>query len=114
MAAAGSGLAGTRGCRRSDSRRPDQVWPEVQGAWYPQQAIREHSDRRDGLDCALGRRRSTFCDRIPGREGMRHQLLDTVVLNRDLPKHGLCRGDLGAVVELYEPDGLEVEFVRAS
>jgi hypothetical protein len=41
-------------------------------------------------------------------------LLDTVVLERDLPEHGLRRGDLGAVVEVYEPDGLEVEFVRAS
>jgi hypothetical protein len=41
-------------------------------------------------------------------------LLDTVVLERDMPEHGLRRGDLGAVVEVYEPDGLEVEFVRAS
>jgi len=40
--------------------------------------------------------------------------LDVVVLERDLPAHGLKRGDLGAVVELYEPDGLEVEFVTAS
>jgi hypothetical protein len=40
--------------------------------------------------------------------------LDTVVLDRDLPEHGLRRGDLGAVVEVYGPDGLEVEFVRAS
>jgi hypothetical protein len=45
---------------------------------------------------------------------MKHHLLDTVVLDRDLPEHGLCRGDLGAVVEVYEPDGVEVEFVRAS
>ena len=45
---------------------------------------------------------------------MRFTLLDTVVLNRDLPDHGLQRGDLGAVVEVYEPDGLEVEFVAAS
>ena len=40
--------------------------------------------------------------------------LDVVVLERDLPAHGLKRGDLGAVVELYAPDGLEVEFVTAS
>lgn len=40
--------------------------------------------------------------------------LDTVVLDRDLPQHGLRKGDLGAVVEVYEPDGLEVEFVTAS
>ena len=33
---------------------------------------------------------------------------------RDLPEHGLRRGDLGAVVEVYAPEGIEVEFVRAS
>ena len=41
-------------------------------------------------------------------------LLDTVVLNRDLPVHGLRAGDLGAVVEVYPDHGVEVEFVRAS
>ncbi|HEX7480977.1 MAG TPA: DUF4926 domain-containing protein [Polyangiales bacterium] len=45
---------------------------------------------------------------------MKFAALDTVVLDRDIPEHGLRRGDLGAVVEVYEPDGLEVEFVRAS
>lgn len=45
---------------------------------------------------------------------MKYKLLDTVVVNRDLPQHGLRAGDLGAVVEVYEPDGLEVEFVTAS
>ena len=37
---------------------------------------------------------------------------DTVVLTRDLPEHGLTRGDVGAVVHCYA-DGaaLEVEFV---
>lgn len=45
---------------------------------------------------------------------MNYQALDTVVLVRDLPAHGLKAGDLGAVVELYPPDGLEVEFVTAS
>jgi hypothetical protein len=45
---------------------------------------------------------------------MKHQLLDAVVLVRDLPEHGIWRGDLGAIVEVYEPDGVEVEFVRAS
>lgn len=45
---------------------------------------------------------------------MRYKELETVVLNRDLPDHGLQRGDLGAVVQVYEPDGLEVEFVSAS
>ena len=41
-------------------------------------------------------------------------LLDTVVLDRDLPEYGLRRGDLGAVVDVHPPDGLEVEFVLAS
>jgi hypothetical protein len=45
---------------------------------------------------------------------MRYNLLDTVVLTHDLPTHHLCTGDLGAVVEVYEPDGIEVEFVTAS
>jgi hypothetical protein len=43
-----------------------------------------------------------------------YRVLDTIVLDRDLPDHGLRKGDLGAVVEVYEPDGLEVEFVTAS
>jgi len=45
---------------------------------------------------------------------MQYRTLDTVVLKKDLPKHGLRKGDLGAVVHVYEPDGLEVEFVTAS
>ncbi len=45
---------------------------------------------------------------------MDYALLDTVVLVRDLPEHDLCAGDLGAVVEVYDPDGLEVEFVTAA
>ena len=45
---------------------------------------------------------------------MKYKLLDTVVLDRDLPENSLRAGDLGAVVEVYEPDGLEVEFVTAS
>jgi hypothetical protein len=45
---------------------------------------------------------------------MKHELLDTVALAHDLPNKGLRAGDLGAVVEVYEPDGLEVEFVTAS
>ena len=44
---------------------------------------------------------------------MMYHVLDTVVLARDLDSHGLRRGDLGAVVEVFEPDGLEVEFERA-
>ena len=44
---------------------------------------------------------------------MKFKILDTVVLERDLPAYGLKKDDLGAVVELYKPDGLEVEFVMA-
>ena len=41
-------------------------------------------------------------------------LFDTVVLARDIPKAGLCRGDLEAIVEVYGADAFEVEFVTAS
>jgi hypothetical protein len=38
--------------------------------------------------------------------------LDSVVLKRDLPKHGLAAGDLGTVVFCYPDErGLEVEFL---
>lgn len=39
---------------------------------------------------------------------------DMLVLTIDLPEHGLRRGDIGAVLELYSPDGTEVEFVTGS
>ena len=45
---------------------------------------------------------------------MEVKVFDTVVLEKDLPSKGLQRGDVGAVVEVYEPDGLEVEFVTGS
>ncbi len=45
---------------------------------------------------------------------MKFKELQTVVLERDLPEHGLRKGDLGAAVQIYEPDGIEVEFVSAS
>lgn len=45
---------------------------------------------------------------------MRYKLLDCVVLLHDLPDLDLRSGDLGTVVEVYGPDGIEVEFVKAS
>lgn len=45
---------------------------------------------------------------------MKFNTLDPVVLNKDVPRFGLKKGDLGAVVQVYEPDGLEVEFVTAA
>jgi hypothetical protein len=40
--------------------------------------------------------------------------LDVIVLNKDLESHRLKCGDLGAVVEVYEPNALQVKFVTAS
>lgn len=40
--------------------------------------------------------------------------LDAVVLDRDVPEHGLRRGDVGAIVVVLAPDTFEVEFVAAS
>jgi hypothetical protein len=37
-----------------------------------------------------------------------------LALGRYVPEHGLRRGDLGAVVQVYQPDAIEVEFVTAS
>ena len=42
---------------------------------------------------------------------MKYKELDVVVPDKELPDHGLRRGDLGTVVHVYEPDGLE--FVTA-
>jgi hypothetical protein len=41
------------------------------------------------------------------------KLLDVVMLEQDLPRHELRRGDIGAVVEIYEGGAAEVEFVTA-
>ncbi|MBV6416292.1 MAG: hypothetical protein CMLOHMNK_00823 [Steroidobacteraceae bacterium] len=40
--------------------------------------------------------------------------LDTVVVTSDLPAHGLKRGDVGAVVQVYSAHAVEVEFVTAA
>ena len=42
------------------------------------------------------------------------KLLDTVAVTTDLPSQGLKRGDIGAVVQVYSPEAVEVEFVTAS
>ena len=42
------------------------------------------------------------------------QELDTVVLVRDVPEAGLRAGDLGAVVQVYGADAVEVEFATAA
>ena len=45
---------------------------------------------------------------------MKHKLLDCVVLVKDLLEFGLRVGDLGTIVAIYEPAGLEIEFIKAS
>lgn len=41
------------------------------------------------------------------------QLLDTVVLSRDVPDRGLRSSDVGAIVEVFD-DAYEVEFVTGA
>lgn len=41
--------------------------------------------------------------------------LDTVILIHDIKKYGLCKGDMGAVVQVYDNGKAgEVEFVTAT
>ena len=49
---------------------------------------------------------------------MKHELFTHVILTKDLPAHGLCRGDLATVVEQYEgapgqEPGYELEVFNA-
>ncbi len=37
-------------------------------------------------------------------------LLDVVALTKDIPDHGLRRGQVGTIVEILGPDMFEVEF----
>jgi hypothetical protein len=39
------------------------------------------------------------------------KLLDTVALLEDLPELGLHRGQVGTIVEIYEPRAFEIEFI---
>lgn len=41
------------------------------------------------------------------------KLLDVVMLATDIAEYSLKRGDIGAVVELYQDGAVEVEFVTA-
>jgi len=66
------------------------------------------------LDRSRERDDAKVRDGISEVNAMKFKELETVVLERDLPGEGLRRGDLGAVVQVYSPDGLEVEFVTAS
>lgn len=39
------------------------------------------------------------------------QLLYIVALTKDLPSSNLRKGQVGTIVEIYEPDVFEVEFI---
>jgi hypothetical protein len=39
-------------------------------------------------------------------------LLDIVALMKDLPEFNLFRGQVGTIIEVYEPNVFEVEFVN--
>jgi hypothetical protein len=39
------------------------------------------------------------------------KLLDVVALTQDAPALNLCKGQVGTIVEIYEPNVFEVEFV---
>ena len=55
-------------------------------------------------------------DSLPPVPEVAHEVrfLEVVILDKDLPGHGLRKDDLGTVVELYAPDEVEVEFVNAA
>ncbi len=76
---------------------------EVRNSCYSQRTFREVCGSVDGLDNFVRRRRAAIRHCFPGGNDMMYKLLDTVVLDRDLPEHGLRNGDLGAVVEVYAP-----------
>ncbi len=42
------------------------------------------------------------------------KLLDVIALLEDLPQLGLYRGQVGTIVEVYEPNVFEVEFSDTS
>jgi hypothetical protein len=39
------------------------------------------------------------------------KLLDVVALTKDLPEQNLYKGQVGTIVEVYDPETFEVEFV---
>jgi uncharacterized membrane protein len=51
---------------------------------------------------------------MPEHPTPRFAELETVVLLRDQPQAGLRAGDLGAVVQVYGTEAVEVEFVTAA
>src|SRR5229473_572254 len=81
---------------------------------YPEWTDRTVGLRDQRLVYPGWRRGAAVPDRISRRWPVSFHTLDVVVLNTDRPAQGLKRGDLGAVVDVYSPDAMEVEFVTAS
>jgi len=44
---------------------------------------------------------------------MKFNLIETVVLTKDMDEHKLKKGDLGSIVEIYGEHDYEVEFLTA-
>lgn len=73
------------------------------------------SNRAERLDRFARQDRATIDDLLcqekePVMPKRKIQLLDTVALLEDLPKHKLKCGEVGTVVEVLVPDAYEVEF----
>ncbi|WNZ43322.1 DUF4926 domain-containing protein [Leptolyngbya boryana CZ1] len=51
------------------------------------------------------------CDVLSAIEANPMKLLNVVALIKDLPEQNLCKGQVGTIVEVYEPEVFEVEFV---
>src|SRR3990170_595471 len=81
---------------------------------YPEETQRTIGDCTERLVRRGGSRDTTFRHRLSGRRQVTVRPLDVVVLTHDVPAHGLRRGDLGAVVEVYGSNSIGVEFVAAS
>ena len=45
---------------------------------------------------------------------MSFKYLEVVALKKDIDERGLKSGDTGTIVEIYEPDGVEVEFLTGA
>jgi hypothetical protein len=45
---------------------------------------------------------------------MKYKVLDTVVLQKDIPENNLSSGDLGVIVEIYSLNDIEVEFITGN
>ncbi len=53
-------------------------------------------------------------DEYENKQNLKFKLLDVVALLEDLPQLGLYRGQVGTIVEVYEPTVFQVEFSDTS